>query len=188
MSVLLASCAQIVTPTGGKVDSKPPEAILYQPEKNAIHFNSSSIAISFDEFIQLKDAQKQIVISPPLQNKPDYSIKNKKLYVKFTDTLRKNTTYKINFGNAITDITEGNALPNFSYVFSTGSFIDSLSIKGNILDAFTLKADENMMVVLYEQGKYNSDSCIYKRCLTTLQIRINRASSKLQTSNLVIII
>ena len=162
MSVLLASCAQIVTPTGGKVDSKPPEAILYQPEKNAIHFNSSSIAISFDEFIQLKDAQKQIVISPPLQNKPDYSIKNKKLYVKFTDTLRKNTTYKINFGNAITDITEGNALPNFSYVFSTGSFIDSLSIKGNIFDAFTLKADENMMVVLYEQGKYNRDSCIYK--------------------------
>lgn len=162
MSVLLVSCAQIVTPTGGKVDSKPPEAILYQPEKNAIHFNSSSIAISFDEFIQLKDAQKQIVISPPLQNKPDYSIKNKKLYVKFTDTLRKNTTYKINFGNAITDITEGNALSNFSYVFSTGSFIDSLSIKGNILDAFTLKADENMMVVLYEQDKYNRDSCIYK--------------------------
>jgi uncharacterized protein (DUF2141 family) len=162
MSVLIASCAQIVTPTGGKIDSKPPEAIHYQPEKNTIHFNSSSIAISFDEFIQLKDAQKQIVISPPLKNNPDFSVKNKKLYVKFTDTLRTNTTYKINFGNAITDITEGNALSNFSYVFSTGSFIDSLSIKGNLLDAFTLKADENMMVVLYEQNKYKRDSCLYK--------------------------
>lgn len=156
--MLVAGCAQIVTPTGGKVDRDAPKLVQAEPANNTTLFNASKIVLYFDEYIQLKDAQKNIVISPPLKTPATYTVKNKKLSIEISDTLEKAATYKINFGAAIADITEGNTAANLSYVFSTGSFIDSLKISGKVQDSYTLKDDDHMLVALYHEEKTKKDS------------------------------
>ena len=158
--ILAASCAQVVNPGGGPVDRKPPRAVKYSPDSAALNFKGKDIVIFFNEFIQLRDANTQIVVSPPVATAPDVRVKSKTLYIKFNDTLRSNTTYSINFGSAIRDITEGNVLANFQYVFSTGTFIDSLSVAGKITEAFTQRPSKEVLVLLYDDL---SDSTPYKR-------------------------
>lgn len=159
-TVLAASCAQIVPPSGGAKDFTPPQAIKYLPDSAALNFKGNEIVILFNEYIQLRDPQSQVVVSPPLPSAPTVRVKNKALNITLEDTLQDNTTYSINFGSSIRDITEGNPLNNFQYVFSTGSFIDSLSVVGRITDAFTQRAPKDVLVLLYENL---SDSIPYKR-------------------------
>ena len=148
---LLASrCAQIVNPNGGPKDVAPPRAVKYIPDSAKTNFSSKNIAIVFDEYIQLNDLQKQLVISPPMNIQPEIKVKGKSLLIELKDSLRKNTTYTFNFGNSIRDFTEANAIEDFQYVFSTGSFIDSLKLSGAVKNAFDLKTEKGILVMLYD--------------------------------------
>ncbi len=158
--LLASQCAQIVTPSGGLKDTKPPRAIKYIPDSAAKNFSSKHIAIVFDEYIQLNDLQKQLVISPPLKIQPEVKAKGKTLTIELKDTLQKNTTYCFNFGNAIRDFTESNAIENFQYVFSTGSYIDSLKLSGTVKNAFDNKTDKGILVMLHDSY---DDSVPYKK-------------------------
>ncbi|MBI2271882.1 MAG: Ig-like domain-containing protein [Bacteroidetes bacterium] len=147
--ILLFSCAQIVNPGGGAVDRTPPKALKYLPDSAALNFRSKQVRILFNEYIQLKDVNNQLIISPPLRHQPEVKVKNKELVVDIEDTLAANTTYAFNFGSSIADITEGNAIDNFQYVFSTGPFIDSLMLSGTVKDAFTLGPEKGVLVMIY---------------------------------------
>jgi hypothetical protein len=147
--LFLSRCANPVSPTGGPKDIKPPQVLNCFPPNYSIHFKEDKIKIEFDEFIQIKDASKQVVISPPMLNNTDNKLRGKSLIVQFEDSLKLNTTYSINFGEAISDLAENNVLSNFTYVFSTGSYIDSLSYKGKIIDAFNLVPQKDVLVMLY---------------------------------------
>ncbi|MFI5163656.1 MAG: Ig-like domain-containing protein [Bacteroidia bacterium] len=156
--ILFFSCAQIVTPTGGPRDVKPPRAIRYIPDSAAINFKAKNIAIAFNEYIVLADLQKQLVISPPMKKMPDVKTKGKMLLIELKDTLKKNTTYTFNFGNSIRDYTEGNALEDFHYVFSTGNYIDSLSLSGIVKNASDLKTEKGILVMLYDVSALSDKS------------------------------
>ncbi len=159
--VLFGSCAQVVAPTGGKIDRISPKVLKYIPDSAALNFNGREIIFLFDEFIQLKDINGQLIISPPLEFIPDVKTKNETLSLIFdkSEKLKPNTTYSVNFGNAIQDIHESNPVENFKYVFSTGNFIDSLTFKGKVETAFEHKTEKGILVMLYKD--YN-DSTIYK--------------------------
>jgi hypothetical protein len=145
----LSRCANPVSPTGGPKDTKPPESVKCTPPNFTINFVADEIKIEFDEFIQLKDANNQITISPPWLPNADFKIRGKSIIVKLNDSLHANTTYAFNFGDAISDITESNVLRNFMYVFSTGPYIDSLSLDGQVIDAFNLAPQKDVLVMLY---------------------------------------
>lgn len=160
--ILLWGCAQQVPLTGGPKDEIPPQIDTIQSLSNyQIRFIKQDIILYFDEYVDLRDPAKQIIISPPLTYPPKIENRLKKVEVRFDDreALKEQATYVINFGSSIADFTEGNKLENFTYVFSTGDFIDSLSIKGMVIDAFTGLPSENMVVMLYTN---TTDSVIYK--------------------------
>ena len=149
---LISGCANIVTPTGGDKDSTPPKILSLAPENKSLNFSSKSFIISFDEFVQLNDISTQLIISPPLKSQPEFVLKGKNVVVKFNEALLPNTTYTINFGSAIRDINENNTLENFTYVFSTGSFIDSLSLRGTVKNALTLENEKEILLLLYNEN------------------------------------
>jgi len=149
VAFVVESCANIVAPSGGEKDKTPPKLISAEPDTFSTNFISGKIYLEFDEFIALKDPT-QILISPPLKSDPTYKARGRKIIIELNDSLRKNTTYSINFGEAISDITEGNKLENFQYVFSSGDHIDSLSLSGNILSAQTAEPEKNILIMLYE--------------------------------------
>ena len=105
--------------------------------------------MEFDEFVEIKDLNKQLIISPPMDEAPEFKIKGKTVIIEFKEGLKDSTTYNIYLGDAIVDITEGNPVKNFRYVFSTGNILDSLSIKGKLLNAFDMLPVENVSVMLY---------------------------------------
>ncbi len=156
-------CAKRGRPTGGPKDSIPPIIIKSNPENYSINFNEKEIKIYFDEYIKLKELNKELIISPPLKNQPSITplSTSKFIKIKITDTLNENTTYSINFGKSIVDNNEENAFKYFKYIFSTGSFIDSLSLKGKINDALLLKPESATTVMLYEVNETFSDSIVY---------------------------
>jgi len=162
--LLLASCANIVTPSGGSKDITPPAVVKSSPENYSTRFDVDIVTITFDEFIQLQDLRNHLIISPPIEQAPDFRIKGKTVIIKFAEKLVDNTTYTINFGDAIRDITESNPIENFQYVFSTGDFLDSLSIKGKVENAFDLKTAKGTLVMLYACSNTSSeyDSLPYK--------------------------
>ncbi|MFI5149336.1 MAG: Ig-like domain-containing protein [Bacteroidia bacterium] len=147
--LLYSSCAVQVRPTGGPPDKKPPFPKAYNPDSAAVNLKAKKISILFDEFIQLKDLNNQLVISPPMERAPDVKAKGKTLEIIFREPLKDSTTYSINFGNAIADIRESNVLADFKYVFSTGSYLDSLSVSGTVVNAFTRLPEKGVMVMLY---------------------------------------
>ena len=143
-------CAQQVAPTGGPKDETPPKVMSEIPENLSTDFNAKEIVISFDEFIQLKSPLEQVVISPPLSKPPSYLLKQRSLVIKFDQTLSPNTTYTINFGESIGDNNEGNILQNYVYVFSTGAHLDSMEVKGRLVDAITGDGEKGAVVMLYK--------------------------------------
>lgn len=134
-SLLTASCAQIITPTGGPKDETPPKPLRITPPPLSTLLSQGKFTITFDEFVTLQGASEQMLISPPLDGLPEFKQVRKDLSVKLPGPLRPNTTYTVNFGEAVRDLNEGNILQNFSYIFSTGPFVDSLSITGLLLAA-----------------------------------------------------
>jgi uncharacterized protein (DUF2141 family) len=165
IAITLVQCAKRGSPTGGPVDEKPPVILRAYPDNYTRNFKNQIIEIQFDEFVKLKDLQKQLVISPPLKTRPIISPQGspaKKITIQITDTLLDNTTYVLNFGESIVDNNEENPYPYFKYVFSTGNVIDSLTLKGRITDALNFKAEEFVNVLLYELNEEYTDSIIYK--------------------------
>ncbi len=147
-----SSCAQIVSPSGGERDTIPPvmDSLLSSPNEQ-IRFEKQALSFTFDEFLNLSNPNEQIIVTPPLDYPFETELKKfKTLIFQFNEkeTLKENVTYSINFGEAIKDFTEGNAF-EYSYVFSTGDYIDSLEFKGTITDAFTNEPVEKALVLLY---------------------------------------
>lgn len=158
--IVLWGCAKIGTLTGGPKDVTPPKMVKSIPENYSVNFSKKKIEIWFDEYIQLKDANQKLVISPPMAKKPTLLLKAKSFEIQLRDTLMQNTTYTLNFGKSIVDNNEGNPVNNFRYVFSTGSYLDSLSVAGNAVNAFDLSPDKDPLLVILQDNL--SDTAIYK--------------------------
>lgn len=156
--LIFISCAKQVAISGGPKDTKPPKFIKSTPQNGSIKFNFNKIYIQFDEYIRLNNLSQKLIISPPIKTKPDIRIKNKGILIKLKpEELNENTTYSLNFNDAIADNNENNSLNSFVFAFSTGQEIDSLSCSGNVLDAFTKKPLKDVWVSLYDNL---SDSAI----------------------------
>lgn len=147
------SCASTGTLTGGPKDVTPPmlDSVRSSPFFQTNYF-PKELHFFFDEFIEVRDAQRQVLISPPTTYIPKISHRGKKLSFLFDEkeVLRQDATYSINFGESVVDFTEGNKVDNFIYVFATGDVIDSLSLSGKVLDAITGKPEEGIFVFLYD--------------------------------------
>lgn len=165
ISLILASCARVGSPVGGAKDSIPPQVTGSNIDSPRINVprNIRELRIDFDEYITLKDINKQLIISPPIRKITKIlpsGMGNKYLLIKWSDTLEENTTYNFNFGNAIVDNNEGNSLGYYNFAFSTGSKIDSLYISGELKSLFNekdKKAEERSLVVGLYQVKDSMD-------------------------------
>ncbi|MFH6945983.1 Ig-like domain-containing protein [Flavobacterium sp. FlaQc-50] len=162
---LMLSCAKRGSITGGLKDTLAPVLKYSSPKNFTTNFTGKEITLTFDEYIKLKNVNKQLIISPPMKQEPIITPSNasKFINIKFRDTLQPNTTYSLNFGQSITDNNEGNPYNQLKYVFSTGSYIDSLSINGTIKDAYEKNVDNFVSVMLYEVNDTFKDSVIYKQ-------------------------
>ena len=153
-SLLVLACAKQVVLTGGAKDVTPPEPKASMPENGSTNFStkhkSKYVVVKFNEYIKLNDVSSKLIVSPPMEEKPVAIVNGKKLKIKIkTSQLKPNTTYCLNFNDAIADINENNALNSFVYAFSTGQEIDSLSFAGTVFDAFTRKPVNDAWVTLY---------------------------------------
>lgn len=156
-------CAKKGRPSGGLRDTIAPVILRSVPDNYTSNFKNNEIRITFDEFIKLKDISKELIISPPLKYPPvitPLSV-SKVLKIKILDTLKDNTTYSFNFGNSILDNNEGNLFPNYKYVFSTGSYIDSLYLKGSVIDALLPQTDLPTTLMLHKVDQAYNDSLVY---------------------------
>ncbi|WP_291147124.1 Ig-like domain-containing protein [Flavobacterium sp. UBA7680] len=162
--LLMMSCAKRGSITGGLKDTLAPVLVSSVPKNFSTDFKGNEITLVFDEYVKLKNLNKQLVISPPMKNEPLIypTGVSKFLNIKIKDTLQPNTTYSFNFGQSITDNNEGNAINQFKYVFSTGPYIDSLKLRGSIKDSYEKKVDNFVSVMLYEANDKYKDSVIYK--------------------------
>ena len=151
MLAIITSCANIGMPTGGPKDVAPPKVLKSIPKNYSTQFKGKEIEITFDEFVKFRDLNSQLLISPPLKNTPDIKIKGKNIVIKINDTLRENTTYTMFFGDAIVDLNEENILASYEFVFSTGTVLDSLTMTGRVLNAFTQKPEKDIYVMLYDK-------------------------------------
>lgn len=150
---ICSSCASIGNPSGGGMDKTPPKLDSLRSAVNyKVNFKPRELVFYFDEFVEVKDAIKQVLVSPPLTYIPKVKGKGKRVTFAFDEkeVLRENATYTINFGEAIVDFHEGNKLQNFTYVFATGSFLDSLNISGQVIDALTHEGEAEMAIYLYD--------------------------------------
>lgn len=172
LSLSFVDCAKKGTPSGGPRDTIPPVIVRSSPENYSINFKGDEIEIRFDEYIKLKDIDKQLVISPPMKFSPIITPLNtsKTLKIKITDTLKPNTTYSFNFGKSIIDNNEGNEFEYFKYVFSTGNYIDSLQVAGRVRDAQLVAPEIPTTIVLYEANETYKDSLVYSEKPTYVTI------------------
>lgn len=169
--LLTTACANIGRPDGGPFDEMPPVMVKSSPEQNGLNANKKKISLEFDEYIKLENASEKVVISPPQTKQPTLSTVGKKIVIDLNDTLIPNTTYTIDFGDAIVDNNEGNALEQFAFTFSTGNAIDTMEVSGVVLNASDLEPKKGMLVGLYS----NLDDTAFTK---TKMERIGRTDSK----------
>ncbi len=157
LAVTAGGCANISTLPGGKKDTQPPKLVSVSPKDSMLNTRVTKLELKFNEFINVSDAAKEVVISPILPIPISVTGAYKKVTVKIDDTLlQDNTTYRISFGKAIKDLHEGNAFSGYSYTFSTGSYFDSLEISGEVTNAVTGMPDSGSYVLLYNGNKTDS--------------------------------
>ncbi len=162
--VFLASCAKRGTITGGIKDTIAPKMIYGVPDNYSKNFKGNVIKLNFDEYVKLKNVNKQLIVSPPMKKQLEilpYAA-SKTITIKIKDTLLPNTTYSLNFGNSIEDNNESNKLQQFKYVFSTGNYIDSLQLNTKVKDAIDKKVSSFVSVLLYDATQNYNDSIVYK--------------------------
>ncbi len=146
-SAFASRCASVLTPTGGPRDTIPPVIVILEPDNYTTEFDSKKVYIEFDEFVQIKDQQKEFYTSPAMKSKPTIVTRGRGIVITIKDTLAENTTYSLNFGSAIRDNNEGNPLNAMRYVFSTGKSIDSMIVSGYTADSY--KADSVSKSFIY---------------------------------------
>lgn len=159
VAIIANNCANPVPPTGGPRDNEPPKVLRFFPDNKSTNLKSPMVEMHFNEFIQFRHSGGNVVITPPMDPEPEISSKGKKITIQFNQDLLENTTYTFNFGSSVKDFTEGNEMAELVYIFSTGDFLDSLSIKGKIINAYDLSPAEGVSVLLYEESK---DSILIK--------------------------
>lgn len=147
--LLLSSCARMGQPDGGWYDEKPPKVLGATPADKAMDVNQKKIRIFFDEYIKIENATENVIVSPPQIEMPDIKGAGYSIIVDLKDSLKPNTTYTIDFSDAITDNNEGNPLGNFTYSFSTGSSIDTMEVSGYVLESENLEPIKGILVGLY---------------------------------------
>jgi hypothetical protein len=160
LAIANTGCGQIGMPTGGAKDSIAPRLVSASPKLKSTHVTGNKITLTFNEYVDLKEPQTNVLISPLPKKQPSIEFKLRTVTVKLKDTLLPNTTYSINFGNAIVDNNEGNPLKDFVYVFSTGNQIDSFMLMGKVMIAETGKVDSTLIAMLYRK---TDDSAVQKR-------------------------
>ena len=156
---LLASCAKMGSPDGGWYDETPPKVIGATPMDKGTNVNSRRIIIRFNEFITIDNPTQNVVVSPPQMEMPEIKGQGKRISVHLLDSLKPNTTYTVDFSNAIKDNNEGNPLGNYTYSFSTGDHIDTMEVSGYVLQADNLEPIQGMLVGLYS----NLSDTIFKK-------------------------
>ena len=162
--IMFAACARVGRPTGGEKDTTPPKLIFSRPSNMAVNYKGNEIILQFDEFVTIKDIQKNLLISPPPQQMPTIipaGIASKKFILKFQEPLQEHTTYSLNFGESIADYNEGNPLKNYQLIFSTGSQIDSLQYKGKVIPVYQNKKAKKIIIGLYPATQF-TDSLVFK--------------------------
>ncbi len=146
---LIAGCAKVSSPAGGPRDKEPPVIIKTTPVNGSKFYSGKKFEITFNEYVILDKINDKFMVSPPMKKKPEVSIKGKSVVVEYEDKLKDSTTYTFNFQDAVKDLNEGNFYDNLQFVFSTGPVVDSLSVTGNVLNAFVLDFPENTLILLY---------------------------------------
>lgn len=159
--LLWSACAQVVAPSGGVVDQKGPILVSCEPTNKSTQMNPKHIRIRFNEYIVNKDLGNQLLVSPPLPQAPDISVKNKTLHLTLPDSLLPNTTYSLYLGKGIADLTEGNVTEPITYVFSTGAALDSGWISGTVVNAKDGQPLKDANLQLYRNSRWISDSLPY---------------------------
>jgi len=160
--ILLASCANIVTPTGGPKDTQPPKVVEAVPANLSTRFTGNKITVTFDEYVKLDNPSQEIVISPAIEPEPKIQANRKRLEIEFKGAvLDSNTTYTFNFGMSLKDVNESNVLNNFQYVFSTGGAVDSLTVSGKVMSAKDDKPADKILVMLHRQ--WNDSALLTKK-------------------------
>lgn len=149
VSVIVFACANPGTPSGGPIDVAPPKVMGSTPQTSTLDSRKTKIVINFDEFIKLDKANEKVVVSPPQIQQPEIKTSGKKIIVNLLDSLKPNTTYTIDFSDAIQDNNEGNPLGNYAFTFSTGKVIDSLEVSGTVLNAQDLEPIKGILVGLH---------------------------------------
>jgi hypothetical protein len=153
-------CANIVPPAGGPRDSIPPLLLKAAPNDSTLQFTGNRVSFTFDDYVELQNQSEEVMMSPTPKTDPFVDYRLNTVTVRLKDTLEPNTTYTIDFGNAIKDINEGNVLKNFKYTFSTGNYIDSMELSGKIIRAETGKPDSTVVVLLHTTA---DDSIVTKQ-------------------------
>jgi uncharacterized protein (DUF2141 family) len=148
---VVLSCARQAAPSGGPKDVTPPKIVKSSPPSSSLNFKGKSVVITFNEFVALDKVSEKFMVSPPVKKKPDIILKGKNVEVKFFEKLKDNTTYTLYFQDAIRDLNEGNPISDFQFVFSTGNVLDSLSVTGNVYNAFNLESPENAIILMHRQ-------------------------------------
>ena len=145
------NCAQQGSPKGGPKDEAPPRVLESQPLNYSTRFKAKKIIITFDEYIVLDNVNQELIVSPPMEEKPEVKLRKKSMVIEFEEALKDSTTYTFNFGSAIKDLHEGNKLLNYEYVFSTGDVLDSLSVRGTLKYAEDLSVPvDQISIMLYK--------------------------------------
>ena len=171
MACVVVGCARMGQPAGGWFDDDPPEVIGCRPADQSTNISSKKISIYFNEYIKLEDATNKVIVSPPQLEIPEIKDAGKRIVVELQDSLKPNTTYTIDFSDAIVDNNEGNPLGNYTYSFSTGDQIDTMEVSGYVLDASNLEPVKGILVGLYDDL---ADSAFK----TKPMIRVSRTDSR----------
>lgn len=159
-ALLLAACASIGNPDGGRYDETPPKVLVSYPADKATNSNKKKISISFDEYIKLENASEKVIVSPPQIETPNIRADGKRVRIDLYDSLQANTTYTIDFSDAIEDNNEGNPMGNYTYSFSTGDEIDTMEVAGTVLNAEDLEPIKGIMVGLYPADTSFNDTIL----------------------------
>lgn len=146
---VILSCAKISSPGGGPRDTEPPAIVRSQPANGSVNFTGRSFSVTFNEYVVLDRITEKFMVSPPLAEKPQVRLRGRNLVVSWGEPLADNTTYTFYFQDAIRDNNEGNPIPNYQFVFSTGPVLDSLTLTGNIFNALDLETVEDITIQMY---------------------------------------
>jgi len=152
-TIFVAACANIGSPDGGPYDERPPQVLSSSPDNQAINSDKKKISILFDEYIKIENANEKVVVSPPQAEMPNIRAVGKSVRIELFDTLQPNTTYTVDFSDAIVDNNEGNPMGNYTYSFSTGDHIDTMEVSGYVLNASDLEPVKGILVGLYAENE-----------------------------------